>query len=109
MTIKRVASVIGLLPEKEAQYRSLHSSVWPGVLQTLRDNGITNYSIFLSGGVLFSYFEFVGSDYDRAMANIADDPVTQEWWTYTDPCQTPVATAKSGEWWSVLEEVFHLD
>jgi L-rhamnose mutarotase len=43
------------------------------------------------------------------MANIADDPVTKEWWTFTDPCQSPVATAEPGEWWSALEEVFHLD
>ncbi len=23
------------------------------------------------------------------MARIAKDPVTREWWTYTEPCQTP--------------------
>jgi L-rhamnose mutarotase len=107
--VKRVATVIRLLPEKEARYRELHADVWPGVLATLRANGVTNYSIFLRDGLLFSYLEYVGEDYDASMARIGEDPVTREWWQHTDPCQQPVASAEPGEWWAPLEEVFHLE
>jgi L-rhamnose mutarotase len=109
MTTRRIASVIELRSEKEADYRALHAAVWPGVVQTLHDNGVRNYSIFLHRGLLFSYLEFVGDDYEAAMAAIASDPVTKEWWTLTDPCQTPVTCAEPGEWWVALDEVFHLD
>ena len=107
--MKRVASVIWLRPEKEAEYRALHNDVWPAVLQTLRENGITNYSIFLRDGLLFSYFEFVGDNLGVAMSTIASDETTKQWWNLTDPCQTPVESAQKGEWWVPAEQVFHFD
>jgi L-rhamnose mutarotase len=109
MSVRRVASVIRLRPEKEVEYRALHDHVWPGVLATLRDNGITNYSIFLRDGTLFSYLEFDGDDYEEAMRRIADDETTTEWWKLTDPCQRPVDSALDSEWWAAGEELFHLD
>lgn len=107
--MKRIATVIRLRPEKEDEYRRLHADVWPAVLDRLTRSNVRNYSIFLRDGVLFSYLEYVGSDYDADMAAIAADPETQRWWTFTDPCQQPVDTAAAGEWWAPTEEVFHLD
>lgn len=109
MTVQRVASVIRLRPEMETQYRALHAQVWPAVLKTLRDVGVSNYSIFLRDGVLFSYLEFTGENYGEAMRIIASDATTKEWWTLTDPCQQPIESASNGEWWVEIEEIFHLD
>lgn len=107
--MQRVASVIRLRPEKEAEYRSLHANAWPRVLDTLRSSNVTNYSIFLRDGFLFSYLEYVGDDYEADVAKIAADPETRRWWTLTDPCQQPLDTTSDGEWWAPAEEVFHLD
>lgn len=93
----------------EAEYRRLHAEPWPEVLATLRAANVTNYSIFVRDGMLFSYLEYTGDDYDADMALIAADPATQRWWTFTDPCQQPVPTAQPGEWWAPAEEVFHMD
>lgn len=109
MTVQRVASVIRLRPEKEAEYRALHTQVWPSVLDTLRNAGVSNYSIFLRDGLLFSYLEYTGVNYEEAMKAIASDATTKEWWTFTDPCQQPVESASSDEWWVEIEEIFHLD
>lgn len=109
MTVQRFASVIQLLPEKEAEYRALHAEVWPSVLGALKRAHVQNYSIFLRDGVLFSYLEYTGDDYAGDMAAIAQDPETQRWWKLTDPCQQPVEGAAAGEWWAPVEEVFHLD
>ncbi len=106
---QRFASVIRLLPEKEAEYRALHADVWPGVLAALKAAHVRNYSIFLRDGVLFSYLEYTGSDYVADMAAVAGDPTTRRWWEFTDPCQRPVESAAEGEWWAPAEEVFHLD
>jgi L-rhamnose mutarotase len=107
--MKRYGMVIGLKPEKLEEYKRLHAAVWPGVLKTISECNIRNYTIFLRDNTLFSYFEYVGPDYVADMARMAADPVTQRWWKETDPCQHPVASARPGEWWAPLEEVFHCD
>ncbi len=106
----RVAQVVELLPEHEAEYRRLHAEVYPAVLATLSRVGIRNYSIFLGeiGGqsVLFSYFEFEGEDYPAACAAIAACPDTQRWWQLTDPCQQRLPGTPAGRQWLPLERVF---
>ncbi|MDQ1584058.1 MAG: L-rhamnose mutarotase [Microbacteriaceae bacterium] len=109
MTVQRFASVIRLVPEKESEYRELHAHAWPGVLAAIAAAGIRNYSIFLRDGLLFSYLEYVGDDYDADMARLSQDEETRRWWTFTDPCQTPVESAVAGEWWAPAVEVFHTD
>lgn len=103
----RVAQVIRLRAETEADYRRLHAAVWPDVLDQIRRSNIRNYSIFLRDGLLLAYFEYVGSDFGADMASMAADPRTREWWQVTDPMQETVDTAVEGEWWAPLEEVFH--
>ncbi|EFG64388.1 conserved hypothetical protein [Streptomyces sp. SPB074] len=107
--VRRFASVIRLRPEKEAEYRALHADAWPQVLATLTAARIGNYSIFLRDGLLFSYLEYYGDDYEADQARIAADPATRRWWELTDPCQRPVDSAAPGETWAPAEEVFHLD
>jgi L-rhamnose mutarotase len=101
--------VIGLRPEAEQEYRRRHAAVWPEVLETIRQCNIRNYSIYLKDGMLYSYFEYHGADFDADMAKIAADPATRRWWALMEPMQAPVATRKEGEWWAGMEEVFHLD
>src|SRR5207248_2634148 len=48
--VQRIATVIRLRPEKEAEYRALHADAWPKVLDALRAAHVTNYSIFLRDG-----------------------------------------------------------
>ena len=107
--MQRYGSVIKLRPEKEEEYKRLHAAVWPGVLKTIHDCNIRNYSIYLKDGFLFGYFEYIGDDYQADMAKMAADPTTQEWWKLTDPCQEGLPTRKPGEWWATMEEVFHTD
>ena len=66
-------------------------------------------SIYYKDGYLFSYFEYVGNDFEADMKKMSDDSLTQEWWKLTDPCQIPLETRKEGEWWATMEEIFHLD
>ena len=109
--MERKGSVIGLNAEKIEEYKRLHAAVWPDVLKMISDCNIRNYSIFLKEpeNLLFSYFEYHGSDFAADMARMAADKVTQEWWSVCMPCQAPLATRKEGEWWADMEEVFHHD
>ena len=107
--MKRYGSVIGVRPERLEDYKKLHAAVWPDVLKMINECNIRNYSIYYRDGLLFSYFEYVGSDYEADMAKMAADPTTQKWWDVCKPCQKPLENRAEGEWWSAIEEVFHCD
>lgn len=100
---------IQLKPGTAEAYRRYHAAVWPEVLEMIRECNIANYSIFFRDDVLFSYFEYHGSDIQADRAKMAAHPKTQEWWAIMDPMQQPLATCKSGEWWAEMDEVFHFD
>ena len=107
--MERFGQVIGLKPEKFEEYKQLHANVWPEVLQMIGECNIRNYSIFLKDGLLFAYYEYIGTDYDADMAKMAADPKTQEWWDIMMPMQQPITTRAEGEWWATMEEVFHTE
>lgn len=112
--VERYGMVIGVKPEKIEDYKTLHASAWPGVLAKIKECHIRNYSIYLrevekGQYLLFSYFEYTGDDFAADMAKMAADPETRRWWKETDPCQSPVPTRGPDEFWSRMEEVFHLD
>lgn len=112
--IQRYGSVIGIKPEMMEEYKRLHADTWPGVLSKLHDCNIKNYSIYLKEiehgkFYLFAYFEYTGTDFEAEMAKMAADPLTQEWWKHTDPCQIPIPTRDEKEFWASMEEVFHMD
>ncbi len=107
--MKRIASVIGIAPEKIEEYEALHADAWPSVLARLSASNVANYSIYRYGELLFSYLEYVGDDFDRDMDAMAADPATQEWWAICKPMQRPVADRADDEWWKDIPEVFHLD
>ncbi|MET7352125.1 L-rhamnose mutarotase [Streptomyces mirabilis] len=106
--MKRIAQTIGLRPERRAEYLELHSAVWPGVEAALHRAHIRNYSIFLHGDVLFAYFEYHGDDFEADMAALEADPVTQDWWKLTDPCQEPLPDRGDSRQWTELPEIWHL-
>jgi L-rhamnose mutarotase len=104
----RHGQLIGIRPEHLAAYKRHHAKVWPDILAMITACNIRNYSIYLKDGLLFSYYEYVGTDYDADMAKMAADPRTQEWWAIMKPMQKPLETRAPGEWWAEMEEVFHL-
>lgn len=107
--MKRYGSVIGVKPEKLQEYKYHHAHAWPEINAMIRECNIRNYSIYHFGDHLFSYFEYVGDDYEADMAKMAADPKTQEWWALVKPFQNPLPERKEGEWWADMEEVYHLD
>ncbi|MCR9138428.1 MAG: L-rhamnose mutarotase [Alphaproteobacteria bacterium] len=109
--MQRMGMLIGLEAEKVAEYKRLHADVWPEILSKISECNITNYSIFLKEpeNLLFGYWEYTGKDFEADAALMAADPMTQKWWDVCIPCQTPLETRKEGEWWAMMEEVFHHD
>lgn len=108
--MQRMGMVIGIDAADIAEYKRLHAAVWPAVLERLTRSGITNYTIFLREpeNLMFAYWEYVGDDFEKDRAEVANDPDTQAWWKVCSPLQRPLDSRKEGEWWARMEEVFHL-
>jgi L-rhamnose mutarotase len=103
-------------PEKVEYYRELHANPWPAVLRRIKESNLQNYTIYMQEidgrYFLFSYFEYVGDNFDEDMRRMEADPETQRWWQETGPCQIPINSTnprRNGSAWSDLQEVFHLD
>ena len=105
--MRRYGNIIKVKPEKLEHYKKLHANPWPEVLEAIHECNVMNFSIFYRDGYLFSYYEYTGDDYEADMKKMSE--LTSHWLKETDPCQIPVDTAREGEWWSEMEEVFHLE
>ncbi len=112
--MQRYGMVIGVKAEKIDEYKKLHAAVWPDVLAMIHECNMRNYSIHLckmpdGKHYLFSYFEYVGTDFDADAAKMAADSTTQRWWDECMPCQEPLPDIAEGEWWAPMEEVFYCE
>ena len=112
--VERYGWAIGLKPEMVESYKLIHKYPWSPVLNALVDAKVRNYPIYLNQidgkPFLFAYFEYVGDNFTEDMAQVDGDPVSKAWMKFTDDaCQVPIPTRAQGEWWAVMEEVFHMD
>lgn len=104
---ERVGQLIRVKPEVRERYVVLHAHPFPELIEQMRASNQHNYSIFLRDDLLFSFFEYVGSDFEADMERLADTQVAQDWWTLTDPMQEPLPDRGSDEWWASMEELYH--
>ena len=112
--VRRIGMVIGVRPKMVDSYVLLHKYAWPEVLQKICEGNIREYSIYLhklgEKYYIFSYFEYIGDDFTADMTMIDSAPATIAWMEFTDKvCQLPIPTRTKGEWWAVMEEIFHSD
>ena len=109
--MQRMGMCLKLRPEAVAEYKRLHADVWPSALFRISASNIRNYSIYLKEpeNILFGYWEYHGSDFAADSTAMATDKATQDWWAVCMPMQLPFETRKGGEWWAMMEEVFHVD
>lgn len=103
--MKRCGRVVRVAPGMLERYVNLHANPWPEVTKAIHDCNLRNFSIYHKKELLFSYFEYVGKDYDADMKRL--DQLTADWLKETDACQEPMDFAEPGELWTVMEEVFY--
>jgi cytidyltransferase-like protein len=99
---KSFGSLIGLKNNAAEPYILLHQYTFPPVLNRIARSNIANYSIFLLDGLLFGFYDYLGSDHDVDMAAMAGDHDTVQWWKLTEPMQQPLPGRKPGEWWASM-------
>lgn len=107
--MKRFGQIIRVKPEGLEEYKRYHANPLPGVNEMIKECHLSNYSIYVRGDIMFSYFEYDGEDFDADMAKMAADPATQHWWSLVKPLMQPLPDRLEGEFWSDMEEIYHLD
>jgi L-rhamnose mutarotase len=101
----RVAFKMQLHKGFEEEYRKRHEILWPELEQLLKENGISEYSIFLDV-TTNSLFGVLKVNDPQALDNLPEQPVMKKWWAYmkdimeTNPDNSPVSIP--------LNEVFYL-
>ena len=104
--MKRFGQMIMVKPEGLEKYKEYHANPLPGVNEMIKECNLQNYSIYSRGDYLFTYYEYV---FEADMEKMAADPATQEWWDLVKPLMQPLEDRKEDEFWSDMEEIYHLD
>ena len=102
----RKAFLMSVNPDAHEEYERRHKPIWDELARTLKDHGVSNYSIFLEKETskLFGYAEVESEDLWQA---IAETDECKRWWAFmkdimpSNPDNSPIS--------SDLIEVFHLD
>jgi L-rhamnose mutarotase len=97
-------------PAAIAAYRRHHAQVWPEVTDSLRRAGVRQMDIYLLGRRLVMIVELEdGLDVNQTFASHrASNARVAEWEALMKGLQEPVAAAGPGDWWAIMEPVFHL-
>ena len=104
--MQTVAFKMKLNPGQTAEYKKRHDEIWPELKKLLKENGISDYSIFLDEetNILFAVQK---QDGNGSSQDLGTTEIVNKWWAYmadvmeTNADNSPVSVS--------LTEVFHMD
>jgi L-rhamnose mutarotase len=93
-------------PDQHAEYARRHNPIWRELEETLRSQGVLNYSIFLDENTseLFAYVEL---ESETRWNDIAQTDVCRRWWKYMREIMPSHANDSPVS--RELKEVFHIE
>ena len=103
--MERVAFKMQLSIGQEKEYKRRHDQIWPELQGLLKENGISEYSIFLDESTN-SLFAVLKAKDPKILNKLPEHEVMQKWWSYmadimeTNEDHSPVSMP--------LKEVFYL-
>jgi L-rhamnose mutarotase len=104
--MEKIAFVMKLKPGNEAEYEKRHDEIWPELVETLKQAGVSDYSIFLEKSSCKLFAVLQRSD-DHSMEQLPLDPVVKKWWAFMADIMETSADNKPVE--ESLVKVFHLE
>ena len=102
----KIAFKMKLKPGFKEEYKKRHDELWPELHVLLKENGVSDYTIFLDEetNILFGVQQQNG---DQSSQDLGSTEIVKKWWAYmadimdTNPDNSPVTVP--------LTEVFHMD
>ena len=104
--MQRLAFKMHLNDGMKEEYKKRHDEIWPELAKLLKDNGVSEYSIFLDEetNILFAFQKVSG---DGGSQDLGKTEIVQKWWAYmkdimkSNADNSPVSVQ--------LEEVFYME
>ncbi len=97
-------------PQLIAEYEAHHRTVNPVIQKTITDSGITVMDIYRTGNRLFMIMETTDDfSFEAKDAADASNPAVQAWENLMWKYQRPIPSAKPGEKWVIMKQIFRLD
>lgn len=103
--MKRFGIITKLKPSMTEQYKRLHDEIWDEVVKAAYEANMRNYTIFQHGEYLFSYYEYIGDDFESDMKKKNSLPISIKWQVATRECLEPLENGTQ----NLMEEIFHQD
>ncbi|MEO9020710.1 MAG: L-rhamnose mutarotase [Ginsengibacter sp.] len=92
-----------------AEYEQYHRAVWPEIIDSIKDSGITRMEIYRVFNHLFMIMETDESfSFERKSEMDNANPKVQEWETLMWKYQQEIPHAKRGEKWQLMNKIFEL-
>lgn len=96
-------------PKLIAEYEAHHKKVWPEIVQSIKESGITEMQIYRLGNRLCMIMETNGEfSFEKKASADAANPKVQEWEALMWKYQQALPMARSGEKWMLMEKIFEL-
>lgn len=103
--MKRLAFKMKLNAGQKEAYTKRHNDLWPELEKLLKDNGVSEYSIFFDEEThtLFAFQKVAG---DGGSQDLASKDIVKKWWDFmadimeVNPDNSPISVP--------LEEVFYM-
>ena len=94
-------------PTLIAEYEAYHREVWPEILQSIHESGITQMQIYRIGNRLFMIMETTESfSFEQKSLMDSTNPKVQEWESLMWKYQQALPMAKPGEKWLLMDKIF---
>ena len=103
--MQRLAFKMKLNHGQKEVYKKRHAELWPSLKELLKDNGVSEYSIFFDEetNTLFAFQKISG---EGGSQDLADNEIVKKWWDFmadimeVHPDNSPISIP--------LEEVFYM-
>ncbi|MFC3198884.1 L-rhamnose mutarotase [Parapedobacter deserti] len=103
----KIAFKMKLMPGCKEEYRKRHEAIWPEMVALLKENGISDYTIFVDDETNTLFAVQLQADGAQSSQELGNSPVMQRWWAYmADIMETHADNSPVSK---PLVPVFHLD
>jgi L-rhamnose mutarotase len=99
-------------PKLIEEYKKLHAmgNGWPEITAGMKEVGIVDMEIYLSGTTLFMIMETTADfNHEQAMSKLAKLPRQSEWEATVSKFQKTNSETSAKEKWKLLERIYKLD
>ncbi len=93
-----------------AEYEAYHKNVWPEIVKSIKEAGITNMEIYRISNRLFMIMEVDDTfPFKRKAAMDTANEKIQEWEELTWKYQLAIPGSKEGDKWRLMTKIFSLE